>query len=315
MKLTKRLKLSLLAMACGSALSLTAGNAVAERYVYVTHGQSADPFWSIVKNGAQRAADELKLELEYRSPQQFDAVRMSRLIDAAVASKPDGLVVSVPDAKALGKSIEKAVKKGIPVITINAGEKESKSLGALMHVGQSEFAAAVKAGAYMKAKGVTRGVCVNQEQGNSSLDARCAGFVEGLGGKADVLAVTLDPTEIRNAIIAYLKQNPDVDGMLTLGSTGAEPAVDALADYKRGEHKIMLGTFDLSPRVLKDVSEGKIEFALDQQQFLQGYMPLVVMHNYTQFELLPSEDIATGPNLITKDKAAAVIKLSKQGYR
>lgn len=77
----------------------------------------------------------------------------------------------------------------------------------------------------------------------------------------------------------------------------------------------MLGTFDLSPRVLKDVSEGKIEFALDQQQFLQGYMPLIALHHYTQFELLPSEDIATGPNLITKDKAAAVIKLSKQGYR
>jgi len=315
MKLIKQ-KLNKIALATALSVSmgLVASSAYAERYAYVTHGQSSDPFWSIVKNGANQAAKELGVELDYRSPQQFDAVRMARLIDAAVATNPDGLVVSVPDTEALSASIEKAVRKGIPVITINAGENASKDLGAIMHIGQSEFAAAVKAGKYMKAKGVTNGVCVNQEQGNSSLDARCAGFVEGLGGKADVLATSMDPTEIRNAIIAYLKQHPEVNGILTLGSTAAEPAVDALAAYKKGDNGIKLGTFDLSPRVLKDVSEGKIEFALDQQQFLQGYMPIVVMQNYTRFELLPS-DIATGPNLITKEKAAAVIKLSKEGYR
>ncbi|NQZ30951.1 MAG: sugar ABC transporter substrate-binding protein [Oceanospirillaceae bacterium] len=315
MKLIKQ-KLNKLALAAALSVSLglVASSTYADRYVYVTHGQSADPFWSIVKNGAKTAAKDLGLELDYRSPQQFDAVRMARLIDAAVATNPDGLIVSVPDAKALSASIEKAVKKGIPVITINAGEEASKKLGALMHIGQSEYAAAVKAGKYMKARGVTNGVCVNQEQGNSSLDARCAGFVEGLGGKADVLATSMDPTEIRNAILAYLKQHPDVNGILTLGSTAAEPAVDALAAYKKGDHGIKLGTFDLSPRVLQDVSDGKIEFALDQQQFLQGYLPLMVMNNYNKFKLLPS-DISTGPNLITKDKAAAVIKLSKAGYR
>lgn len=287
----------------------------ADRYVYVTHGQASDPFWSVVKNGAETAANEMGLALEYRSPQQFDATRMARLIDSAVASRPAGLVVSIPDVEALEDSIRKAVKLGIPVVSINAGEGASAGLGALMHIGQSEFLAAKKAGAYMKEQGVTKGVCVNQEQGNSSLDARCEGFIEGLGGNADVLAVPLGPIEIRNAVSIYLKQNPDVDGILTLGSTGAEPTVDALDAFKKGEHNIKLATFDLSPRVLNDVANGKILFALDQQQYLQGYLPLMVLHNFNRAELLPAENIQTGPNLITKDKAKAVIQYATNGLR
>jgi len=106
------------------------------RIIVVTHGQAADPFWSVVKNGVDQAAKELGVRVEYRAPQTFDMVRMAQLIDAAVAAKPDGLVVSIPDANALGRSIQAAVRAGIPVISINSGADVFKRLGVLMHVGQ-----------------------------------------------------------------------------------------------------------------------------------------------------------------------------------
>jgi simple sugar transport system substrate-binding protein len=287
----------------------------AENYVYITHGQAADAFWSVVKNGAEAAADDLDLDLQYRSPQQFDTVQMARMIDAAVAGKPGGLVVSIPDAEALGPSIQRAVKRGIPVISINSGEEFSAQFGALLHIGQSEYEAAKRAGDYMRAKGVSNAVCVNQEQGNAALDIRCNGFADGLAGRSDVLAVTLDPTEIRNTILAYLKNHPQVDGLLTLGATSAEAAIPAMAQYKDGKHDILLGTFDLTPVVLEAIDDGKIEFALDQQQFLQGYLPLVMLHNYVRAGLRPAANIQTGPNFITRDTAADVIEFSRKGLR
>ncbi len=194
------------------------------RIIVVTHGQASDPFWSVVKNGVDQAAKELGVRVEYRAPQTFDMVRMAQLIDAAVAAKPDGLVVSIPDANALGRSIQAAVRAGIPVISINSGADVFKRLGVLMHVGQEEYIAGKGAGERMRALGVKTAVCVNHEVGNVGLDQRCKGFADGLGGKVEILAVKADFTEARNAIANFLQRNPQVEGVLTLGPVGAEPA-------------------------------------------------------------------------------------------
>src|SRR5688500_5054485 len=197
------------------------------RFVVVSHGQASDPFWSVVQQGVEQAGEDMGVTVEYQAPPTFDMVAMAQLIDAAVASQPDGLIVSVPDADALGASITAAVEAGIPVITMNSGSDVAAELGALNHVGQTEFEAGLGAGQRMGEAGVTTALCINQEVGNVALDLRCQGFTEGLaesGGTVEVLAVDLaDPTGAQQAVSAALTAAPDPDGILTLGPTGAAP--------------------------------------------------------------------------------------------
>ena len=140
------------------------------RFIVVSHGQASDPFWSVVQNGVNQAAEDMGVQVEYQAPDTFDMVAMSQLIDAAVASDPDGLVVSIPDADALGESIQAAVAAGIPVISMNSGSDVAAEFGLLTHVGQTEYEAGLGAGQRMGEAGVTNAICVNQEVGNAALD-------------------------------------------------------------------------------------------------------------------------------------------------
>jgi simple sugar transport system substrate-binding protein len=293
-----------------------AGSAAAQdmRFVVVSHGQASDPFWSVVKNGVDEAARELDVSVEYRAPTTFNMVEMAQLIDAAVASQPDGLVVSIPDAAALGPSIETAVAAGIPVVSMNSGSDVREELGVAVHVGQTEYEAGLGGGKRMKEAGVTNALCINQEVGNVALDLRCEGFTDGLEGNVEVVAVSMDPTEIQNAVQAQLSGNPDINGILTLGPSAAEPTMQALeSSGVLGE--ITFGTFDLSPGVLQAIADGKMSFAIDQQQFLQGYLPIVLLKEQVQYGLMPAGTVMTGPGFVTQDNAAQVIELSKQGIR
>jgi simple sugar transport system substrate-binding protein len=298
----------------GALLVMGMGLAMAQqiRIVVVSHGQAADPFWSVVKNGVDQAAKDMNVRVEYRAPETFDMVRMAQLIDAAVASRPNALVVSIPDAKALEKSITAAVKAGIPVISMNSGSDVAEKLGVLLHVGQTEYEAGLGAGKRMKAAGVKNAICINQEVGNVALDLRCKGFFDGLGIKPNVIPVKIgDPTGIKNAVAAALQKDPTIDGVLTLGPTAAEPVLQAIEGKK-----LLFGTFDLSPAVLKALSEKKMAFAIDQQQWLQGYLPIVILANYIRYGLLPANSvILTGPGFVTPENAAQVIDLSKKGIR
>ncbi|HET7479624.1 MAG TPA: sugar ABC transporter substrate-binding protein [Rubrobacteraceae bacterium] len=309
------------AAGCGGGQSAQQGGGAASKgrgdikISVVTHGQASDPFWSVVKNGVDQASKDMGVDVKYSAPDTFDMVKMSQLIDAAVASKPDGLAVSVPDPDALKDSIKKATDAGIPVVTLNSGADVSKQLGALTHVGQTEFKAGVGAGEQLAKAGVDNALCINQEVGNAALDQRCDGFEKGLGGPVKVISVDLnDPTDAQAKIQTAINQNSDANGMLTLGPTGAEPALKALD--KSGKAKDMkLATFDLSPAVLEAVRDGKLVFAVDQQQYLQGYLPIVFLTNYAQYGVIPKSEVLTGPAFVTKDNAKQVISLSKKGIR
>ncbi|MBX3081035.1 MAG: sugar ABC transporter substrate-binding protein [Anaerolineae bacterium] len=289
------------------------------RIVVVTHGQASDPFWSVVKRGVDQAAEDMRVTVEYQAPGTFDMVAMAQLIDAAVATKPNGLVVSVPDADALGDSIKKAIAAGIPVISINSGSDVAASLGVLAHIGQTEYEAGLGGGQRMADAGVKNALCVNQEVGNVGLDLRCKGFTDAItkaGGKVAVLAVDLaDPTGSQSRIKAAVEADSTIDGVLTLGPTGAAPALAALTEMNALD-KIKLATFDLSPEVLEAVRDGKMLFAIDQQQYTQGYLAIVYMTLYLENLDTPGNIlIPTGPGFVTKDNAARVIDLSKAGTR
>src|SRR5215211_9314497 len=181
------------------------------RFVVVTHGQASDPYWSVVQNGVNQAAKDMGVQVEYQAPSTFDMVAMSQLIDAAVASDPDGIVVSIPDADALGDSTRAAVEAGIPVISMNSGSDVAADLGLLTHVGQTEYEAGLGAGQRMGEAGVTTALCVNQEVGNVALDLRCQGFTDGLaesGGTTEMLIVDLNnPAEAQQRMEAAITAN------------------------------------------------------------------------------------------------------------
>jgi simple sugar transport system substrate-binding protein len=289
--------------------------AMAAEIIVVSHGQANDPFWSVVKNGVDTAAQHTGANVSYRAPETFDMVAMSQLIDAAVNQEPDGLVVSIPDGDALGPSIERAVAAGIPVISINSGSDVSKGLGALLHVGQDEFDAGKAAGARLASLGGSKGICINQEVGNVSLDLRCAGFAAGFGGAVTVLPTTNDPTEIEAKVKAALESDGDVDTLMALGaSTAGEPAVAAVKALGRSGD-VNVASFDLSASFLESIVAGDAAFAIDQQQFLQGYLAVNFLALHADYGLMPGGNVPSGPNLITSDKAGQVIELSAEGIR
>jgi len=310
-------KWMMLVAACVIAPALAAGTALADetRVVFVTHGQAADQYWSVVKHGMDDAAKTMGVKAEYLAPETFDMPAMQKLLDAAIASKPDGLVVSIPDEGALAPSVENAVKSGIPVIVIDSGGSElSRKLGALLFMGQSEYDAGVAAGARVKALGLSKAVCVNHEVGNVSLDDRCRGFADGLGAEVPVLQGVMDPTEMKGRIAAHLAAHPDTQFVLTVGSAGADPALAAI-DEAGLSGKIKTGTFDLSPTILKAVVDGKMEWGIDAQQYLMGYIPVVAFDLLKRYKLAPIADYPTGPGFVGKTEAASVIELAKQGVR
>ena len=297
-----------------AALMAFGAPALAQNIIVVAHGQANDPFWSVVKNGAAKAGEHTGATVDFRSPETFDMVAMGQLIDAAVNQEPDGLVVSIPDADALGPSIERAVDAGIPVISMNSGSDVAKELGALLHVGQSEFDAGKAAGEKLAELGGKKGICVNQEVGNVSLDQRCAGFAEGFGNPVSVVPTQNDPTEVQSKIRAALDSDPEVDPVLGLGaSLVGEPAVAAVKALGRDD--VLIASFDQSAGFLQSVADGDAAFAIDQQQYLQGYLPVAFLALNAEYGLMPGGDVPSGPNLVMQDSAAQVIDLSAQGIR
>jgi simple sugar transport system substrate-binding protein len=315
--LTKLMK-SLLGLVAGlTLLAAASGMAAADetRVVFVTHGQSGDPYWSVVKNGMDDAAKTLGVKAEYLAPETFDMAKMAQMIDAAAASKPDGLVVSIADPAALSGPVKNAVASGIPVIVIDSGGgKLTKELGGLLYLGQSEYEAGVLAGERIAKLGVKKAVCANHEVGNVSLDDRCAGFAKGLGIDVPVLNGVMDPTEMKSRYVGYLNSHADVEFILAVGINGAEPGLMAIEELGL-TGKVKIGTFDLSPTILKAVADGKMEWGIDAQQYAMGYIPVVMFDLWKKYKIAPIADYPTGPGFVTKETAASVIDLAKQGKR
>ena len=289
------------------------------RIVIVTHGQASDPFWAVVRRGIDEAARDLGVTVSYQAPDVFDAGRMRTLIETAVATEPDGLVVSIPDATVLGPAISQAADSGIPVVAINSGANAFRRLGALLYVGQPEYAAGVGAGRRMAAAGVRNAICVNHQVGTSSLDQRCRGFAAALaraGGRSRVLTVDLQAQPEAERRIAAAASAGGVDGVLTLGPAGATPALEAFA-AKRLFGKVKLATFDLAPDILRALRDRKLLFSIDQQPFLQGYLPVLFLTQRSLYGLIPAAGtvIPTGPNFVTPADAALVQQLTSAGIR
>jgi simple sugar transport system substrate-binding protein len=281
----------------------------------VTHGQASDPFWAIVKRGAEDAARQAGVKFEYRAPETFDMTQMANLISSAAARHPDGLIVSTPDVDALSAPLHAAEAAGITVITINGSNAASRKLGAVLNVGQAEEEAGRAAGARFAAIGGKKGVCINHEVGNVNLDARCHGFAEGFGHPVQILPTAMDPSETASKLRALLQSDTQIDSVLSLNApvTG-DPAVQVVKALGRTS-SVHVAAFDLGAEFLRAVAAGEAAFAVDQQPYLQGYIPVSFLALHARYGMMPASDVASGPNLVTKEQANRVIELAQSGIR
>ena len=286
------------------------------KYVLVSHAPDSDSWWNTVKNGIALAGEQMGVDVEYRNPPTGDLADMARIIEQATASGPNGIITTLADYDVLKGPIMAAVDQGINVIIMNSGTPEqAREVGALMYVGQPEYDAGFAAGLRAKGDGVGSFLCVNHAISNVVVAERCTGFADGLGINIgdSMIDSGQDPAEIKNRVMAYLNAHPDTEAVLTLGPTGADPTLLAL-DEMGLSGDIYFGTFDLGEEIVKGIKSGVIEWGIDQQPFLQAYLPVVVMANYDRYGVLPGNNINSGPGFVTKDGLELVEKFAGE-YR
>jgi simple sugar transport system substrate-binding protein len=302
----------------GFGLALAQSAAAADgaiKIAVVTHGQSSDSYWAVVKKGVDDAAKLMGVNVSYDAPQTTDMVAMSRLIDAAVTQKVQGLVVSIPDAAALDKSLKAAINAGVPVIVIDSGKEAAEKLGVKLYVGTtSYFEQGVLAAKRLIAAGVKKGVCANHDPGNEINESACDGFKKGMDGHGDRVEISLDPTDTASRINAYLRSHPDVTGILALGAPQAEYIASALRQ-NGSISKYQIGNFDVSGDTLTALSKKELLFSLDSQQYLMGYLPVILLTLNSRYGLMPISNIYTGPSIVTAQDADKIAALAKKRFR
>jgi simple sugar transport system substrate-binding protein len=280
----------------------------------ITHG-SGDSFWAVAKKGAEDAGKQLGVTVKY-SESANDPQKQAQLIDSAVTEKVDGIAVSAPNPDAIRDSLKKATDAGIPIITLNSGAEDYQALGAITHVGQTETIAGEGAGAKFKEAGAKKLLCVIHEQSNIGLNQRCDGAKKGFGGEVENLQVkgVDDIQTTLTEIQSKLQSDNSIDAVLTLNPDIAVAARDAV---KGAGSSAKLATFDLSGDVVQAIQDGEIDFAVDQQQYLQGYLPVVFLALYKSNAntVGGGEPVLTGPGYVTKDNAETVAQLAKDGTR
>ena len=318
MKQSKLITAAALSIAIAAPLTITATTALAEgeRYILVSHAPDSDSWWNTVKNGIALAGKQMNVKVEYRNPPTGDLADMARIIEQAAASKPNGIITTLADYDVLSGPIRNAVDQGINVIIMNSGTpKQAAELGALMYVGQPEYDAGLAAGQRAKRDGVGSFLCVNHYITNPASTERCQGFADGLGVPLGTQAIDSgqDPAEIKNKVMAYLSANPNTDAVLTLGPTSADPTIAALQENGMAGD-IYFGTFDLGTEIVKGIKSGIINWGIDQQPFLQAYLPVVILTNYDRYGVLPGNNINSGPGFVTKDGLTLVEKYAGE-YR
>ncbi|GHF26083.1 sugar ABC transporter substrate-binding protein [Streptomyces mashuensis] len=283
------------------------------KFAMVTHSGDGDTFWDIVQSGAKQAAAKDNIQFLYAH--DVEGNRQAQSVQAMIDSKVDGLIVTLAKPDAMKDVVAKAVKAGIPVITVNSGSEKSKEFGALTHIGQDETIAGEAVGEQLNQRGKKKAVCVLHEQGNVGHEQRCEGVRKSFKGQVENLYVEgTNMPGVQSSIEAKLQSDKDVDAVVTLGAPFAPTAVKAA---QQAGSKAEVDTFDLNAKVAAALQDGSLGFAVDQDPYLQGYeaVDLLWLHKYNADTLGGGRPVLTGPQIITKDDAKALTEYTKRGTR
>lgn len=310
-----------LAATAGYGYQLTAAPQQMTFYV-IAHTGPGDPFWAVVQRGVEDAGRMLGVRAIFQGPPQRDIPAQVNMARAAMSAKADGIAISVSDPTAIGRVIRDARAKGIPVVAINVKEPadyKGQPIPYMAYIGMDEYEAGKNVARFLLSK-IPQGAVVliaMHEPGHVGLEARARGITEVLTAerqaKVSRLDTTQDPTKSLAAMRAFLKANPTTKALFTLGPLGAIPAIKMIREDKL-QGKLVMASFDLDVVTIQAIKEGLVEATVDQQQYLQGFISVIQLYLNAKFKLAPT-DYNTGRGLVTKDTAAAVEALVKQGYR
>ncbi|MGQ4383805.1 sugar ABC transporter substrate-binding protein [Streptomyces sp. SAS_270] len=279
----------------------------------ITHAGEGDTFWDIVQSGAKQAAAKDNVQFLYSNDKE--AKGQAELVQAAIDKKVDGIVVTLAKPEAMKDVLAKARKAGIPVVSINSGAEYSKQFGALVHFGQDESVAGEAVGEELNKRGLKKAVCVIHEQGNVSLEQRCAGVKKTFKGSLENLGVdgTNAPSS-QSSIEAKLQATKGIDAVVTLGAPIAAVAVKAKDD---AGSKAEIATFDLNAEVVRRLKAKEVDFAVDQQPYLQGYEAIDELWLYrTNGNVIGGgKTVFTGPALVTEKDVPQLEKYTARGTR
>jgi simple sugar transport system substrate-binding protein len=279
----------------------------------ITHSGPGDTFWDIVQKGAQAAAAKDNVQLLYSADPEGG--RQAQLVQTAIDQKVDGIIVTLAKPDALRDVVAKAVQAKIPVISINSGADVSAELGALAHFGQDETIAGEAAGEQLKQIGAKKAICVIHEQGNVGLEARCAGAKKTFGGAMENLNVQgTNMPQVKSSVTAKLQADKAVDGIIALNADVALTSADAAKD---AGSSAKLATFDLNKQLIGALKDGRIQFAIDQQPYLQGYGAVDGLWLYkTNGNVLGGgRPVSTGPAIVDKGTATTIEQYADKGTR
>ncbi|RII09225.1 TMAO reductase system periplasmic protein TorT [Streptomyces sp. YIM 130001] len=279
----------------------------------VTHAGEGDTFWDIVKNGAERASAKDNVEFLYSNNKE--AKEQAQLVQSAIDKKVDGIVVTLAKPEAMKAVLAKATAAGIPVVSINSGSQHSDAFGALGHIGQDEGVAGEAVGDELNERGRKKALCVIHEQGNVSLEERCAGVKKTFDGTVTNLNINgTNMPESQSTLQAKLDSDRGVDAVVTLGAPFAEAAAQAKKDTGS---KAEIDTFDLNAEVVEQLKAKEIGFAVDQQPYLQGYLAIdeLWLHHTNANVIGGGKPVLTGPAVVTEKDVPRLEKLTAKGTR
>jgi len=279
----------------------------------ITHAAPGDTFWDIIRKGAEAAAAKDNITLKYAS--DTDGGAQATLVQNALDSKVDAIAVTLAKPDALAAVVRKASAAGVPVAVFNAGIGAWKGDGALGYFGSDDGLAGERAGKRAAADGAKHLLCVSQEQGHVALEARCDGLKRGFSGQFDKVYVTgTDMPSVRSTIAAKLKQDPTIDLVVTLGAPFGLTAIEAVKDVG-GKAKV--ATFDTNPQVPAAIRSGALQWAIDQQPYLQGYLAVesLWLQKTNGNVIGGGAAVLTGPYFIDKSNVDRIAAFAAKGTR
>ncbi|MEU1558322.1 sugar ABC transporter substrate-binding protein [Streptomyces scabiei] len=298
----------------GADASAGKANTPRMKVALVTHQAPGDTFWDIVRKGAQAAAAKDNIELIYSADP--NAGNQANLVQNAIDQKVDGIAITLAKPDAMKDVVAKATKAGIPVVGLNSGLSDWQSLGLMSFFGQDESVAGEAFGKRLNEAGAKKAVCVVQEQGNVGLEQRCAGVKKTFEGDTQILNVTgTDMPSVKSTITAKLKQDTAIDYVVALGAPYALTAVQSVAD---AGSKAKVATFDLNKELTDAIKGGDIQFAVDQQPYLQGYLAvdsLWLYKNNGNYSGGGEQAVLTGPAFVDEKNVDTIAKFAAKGTR
>jgi simple sugar transport system substrate-binding protein len=278
----------------------------------ITHETPGDTFWDKIKAGAQQAAKDTGVTLKYSNDP--DATKQATLIQNAVDSKVDGIATTLVTPDALAGAVKAATDAKIPVVGFNSGSDQYQKLGALMYFGSDETVAGTAAGKRLGDEGVKHPLCVIQQAGSVALEARCAGVKSSVSGTENIQVNGADDSAVTSTLQAKLSQDKSIDAIVTLG---APQAIDAIKAMDAAGSKAKLATFDLNQEAATDIQSGKIEFSIDQQPYVQGYMSVTSLYLYIKNgnDIGGGKAVLTGPSFVDKTNIDKIVPFTKNNTR